>query len=518
MMREYAKAAGWVALVLLLGTGVSYAVRGIADLGLWIPLTLGLGLGVWWLVVFRVEAVGVLASRRARQGANSVVYTLAVAAIAVLLQALVAGNDHSFDLSKGKTFTLADETVKTLSALESPVKILAFYAPDQRGEFEDLLKRAKKVNPSKFDYEFVNLNKDPLIAEQYGVRSLGTAVAVAGDKSESFNGPKEEDLLNAISKVSRGSRKNVYFLEGHQERSVNSSDPAGASKLKAGLEGAGFSVRGLNFATAGAKVPEDCAALVLAGPRSDLLAPELQALSDYLARGGRVIAAVDPRVQAPALLAWLAKAGIKLDEDIIIDLNPFNQLAGGSPVAPVIQDFDGSHPASKDLRALQGQAIFPQARSLELSGLPDGATGSVLARTFPTAFGWTGSGNRAPARPGPGDKKGPLALAAAVEAPAKAFGGEDNAPKARLVVLGSSQLLANSLVVVFNNQDLVVNSLRWLADDEKRIALAPKPKTNSPLIMDAGSLRMLWWSFILLSLACIAAGVGVWILRRREAV
>jgi ABC-type uncharacterized transport system involved in gliding motility auxiliary subunit len=519
MRRDYAKAAGWAALLLALVTGVSYAVRSQADAGLWVPLALTLALAGFWLSELRDEVLQALRSRSARQGANSAVYALAVLAIAVLLQAFIANHDLSLDLSKGKQHTLADETVKTLKALDRPVQVLAFYGPEQRGAFEDLLKRAKKLNPARFDYEFVNINKEPLKAQQYGVRSLGTAVAVAGDKTESFSGSGEEDLLNALRKVSSGGKKQLYFLQGHQERSPQDTQPGGASELTKGLEAASFVVRPLNLASgASAEVPEDAAAVVLAGPRSDLLAPELDALTRYLGRGGRVVVAADPRVGTPALKAWLAKAGAKLGEDIVIDFNPFNQVFGGSPVAPVIQDFDAAHPITRDLRSLQGQVIFPQTSTVALGPLPNGATGTVLARSLATAFGWTGQGSQAPNKPGPGDTRGPLDLAVAIEAPLSAFGGEDSdAKKARLVVLGTSQMMANQLVVVFNNQDLLVNSLRWLADEEQRIALAPKPRENSPLLLDRGRLQLVWWSFILMALGAAGMGVLVYTLRRRAA-
>jgi ABC-type uncharacterized transport system involved in gliding motility auxiliary subunit len=519
MPRHLAKLCGWAALVLGLITGLSYAIRGMADLGLWIPLVLTLALAGAWFSVFKSEALQQLRSRGARQGAFSAVYALAVIVIAVLLQAFISNNDQSLDLSKDKQYTLADETVKTLKGLENKVQILAFYSPDQRGGFEDLLKRAKKVNPGSFDFEFVNINKEPLKAQQYGVRTLGTAVAVSGDKSESFNGNREEDLLNAILKVSAGGKKQVYFLQGHQERNVDDASAGGASELKKGLEAGGFLARGVNLASLPkAELPEDAAAVILAGPHTDLLAPELEALTRYLARGGRVIAAVDPRTQTPALKAWLAKAGAALGDDIVIDFNPFNQIVGGSPLAPVVQDFDGSHPVTRDLKQNGGQVLFPQTRSVSLGKLPEGATGSALAHSLPSAFGWMGTGNNVPNKPSGADKRGPLDLGVAIEAPLKAFGGADGGDKkARLIVLGTSQFMANQLVVVFNNQDFLVNGVRWLADEEKRIALAPKPKENNPLILDRGRMKLLWWSVLLLALGSAGAGMAVYTLRRRAA-
>lgn len=182
MKRDYAKAAGWICLALFALTGVSYAVRGAADLWLWLPLGTGLVLAAFWFAEFSREAVAVVTSRRARQGGQSAVYTLAVVAIVVLLQGLAVNSGVSFDLTKNKTFTLSDETVKVVKALDQKVRFLAFYGNEDRATFEDLLKRVKELNPSKVDYEFVNLNGNPLLAQEYGVRALGTTVLVAGTR------------------------------------------------------------------------------------------------------------------------------------------------------------------------------------------------------------------------------------------------------------------------------------------------------------------------------------------------
>jgi ABC-type uncharacterized transport system involved in gliding motility auxiliary subunit len=518
MRRDYAKAAGWAALALALITGVTYAVRNQADLWLWLPLGLALILGGLWLMEFKAQAAEVLRSRRTRQGANAVVFSLAVLVIAVLLQALAVSNDVSADLTKDKAYTLSDETVKTVKGLSTKVQVFAFYGNEGRAAFEDLLMRVKKLNPGSFDYDFVDPTSKPLLAQEYGIHALGTSVVVDGEQKESFNGSKEEDLLNALLKVSAGEKKQVYFLAGHQERDITDGQAGGASALKAGLEAANFVVRPLNLGSvAAADVPEDAAAVVVAGPRTDLLAPELDALTRFLGRGGRVLGAVDPRAKVPGFKAWLAKGGVALGEDIVIDVNPFNQIFGGSPLAPVIQDFDPNHPVTKDLVQAHGQAIFPQTRTVGLGKLPDGATGTVLAHSLGTAFGWTGTGNSAPTKPGPHDKKGPLDLMVAIDAPVKAFGGDAASDKkARLVVVGSSVLLCNNGVAAFNNQDLMVNSMRWLADEEKRIALAPKKAENSPLLLDRGRLQLVWWSFILMALGALGTGVLV-TLRRRSA-
>jgi hypothetical protein len=513
------KIAGAAGLLFLLLTAVTYTVRGMADAWTWTPLALGLGLGAWWLAVYRQHALAVLRERRLRHGANSAIYSLLVLAILALLQAFVVNHDATADLTKDKAHTLSDEMVKTVKNLDQNVQVRAFYGADNRQAFEELLQRVKRVNPGHFDFEFVNPNAKPLLAKELGVRSFGTTVVQSGDKRETINSAKEEDLLNAVLKVSSGGKKTVYLLTGHQERSLNDTQITGASELRKSLDNATFVTQELNLVLK-PEVPADAAVVLIVGPRMDLGAPELAGLSRYLGRGGRVFAAMDPRQNTPGLTAWLAKAGVNLGNDIVIELNPYNQVLGLGPDTPLVQTYDAGHPATRDLAAQGGASILMVARTATLGKLPEGATGTVLAKSLPTAFAWRGSGNNAPPKPGPGDLKGPVDLMVAVDAPVKAFGGDAKAPaelRARLVVLGNSEALANRLLPVpnFNNQSLVLNSVRWLADEEKRIALAPKNSENSPLVLDRARASLIRWSFFLLLLATLGAGIAVLRARRR---
>jgi ABC-type uncharacterized transport system involved in gliding motility auxiliary subunit len=523
MNKEYAKIAGWSGLALLLAAGISYATRGIADWTLWAPLALGLASALWWLSVFRTEAAEVILRRRTRQGANSLVLSLAVLTILVLVQAIIVAHDKSWDLTNNKEHTLSDELVKAVKNLDEPVDVKAFFGPDGREGFEELLGQAKLQNPSKFSYEFINPNKEGLLAKDLGVRSFGTSVVESGDKRESITSTKEEDLVNAIVKVSSGIKKSVYVLTGHQEASLGDTQQFGVSAMKTALENATFMTHELNLVAGGqgkVEVPEDAAALIVPGPRLDIPGPELDAMTRYLGRGGRIFVSLDPRQHTPGLLAWLAKDGVVMDDDIVIELNPYNQLMNLGPESALVQTFDRSHPATRDLASQGGTAVFTLARTVSLGKLPAVVTGTVLARSLGTAYGWKGAGNQPPRKPGPGDLKGPLDLMVSVEGPVSAFGGDASDKKARLVAIGNTGALGNAWMANPStaNQALFLNCVRWLADEEKRIALPPKPQENSPIILDAGRASLIRWVMFLLLAATLGTGVAVGRARRRASV
>jgi ABC-type uncharacterized transport system involved in gliding motility auxiliary subunit len=521
MRLDWNKYAGLAGLALLIVAALIYTGQGSAGLAVWLPLGLGVAALAMYVVENREEALGILASRQARQGANSVFLGLLALTCAAFLQAIISNHDFSWDLSQGKVHTLADETLKAVRGLDQDVLVYAFDQPGaQANEAQDLLERVRKENPSRFKYEIVDMNKKPLLAEQYAVRTEGTLVLVAGNRSETVSAAKEEELVNALLKVGSTVSRVIYVVGGHGEKFIADTQATGLSELKKGLESATYTVREISLSQS-PKVPEDCSSLLIAGPRSDFVGPELSILDEYLGRGGRVVFALDPRTRIGALSAWLKKAGIVVGDDVVVDFNPVNQLFGGSPISPIIANFDREHPITKGLVETRSQIIVPLARSVSLEAkMPPEAHGTAIASTFNSAWAYKGTANAIPNKPTASDTKGPLSLAVAVETDPKLYiknPGDAGSKPGRLVVLGSSGMLGNQAIAMFNNQDFLVNSVRWLCDDEKHIAIAPRNEATAPLALEHSTMGLIWWSVILLSLGTLGLGIAV-LMRRRRAL
>ncbi len=521
MLIDHARVAGYFGLLCLVVAGGLWLVLGLLTWPLWLLLALDLGGLTWYLTEKRDEALAMLRSRSARGGANSVLYTLLFLAVAVLMQALLSAPDWSLDLTKQKNYSLSDETLKTVKGLGEKIKVYAFFGQGEgpREELDSLLKRVRKLNPARFDYEFVDVNKKPLLASRLAVRQMGVSVLVAGaneERAETFNGTKEEDLLNALAKVLRSNSKVVYSVVGHQERGLQDQGPEGAGELAKVLGNAGFNGRSINLVLQ-PELPADAASLLILGSQTEFQPSEIKALDNYMARGGRLVIAIEPRKRHRILIAWLAKAGIQVGDDLVLDYNPFNQVYGGSPLAPIVNTFDPTHPITQAMARQQGQMLLPLVSSVTPSEpAPDGVFARWIVRSLPSAFAWRGSGAQAPRGPGPKDLRGPVDLVAVSEVPVSVYGGKGDA-KARLLVIGSAMLLSNQAIVGFNNQDFLVNGVRWLGDEEQRIAIAPKAVENAPLLLDAGRLKLIWLGSLGMFLAALITG-GVIFVRRRRAV
>jgi ABC-type uncharacterized transport system involved in gliding motility auxiliary subunit len=92
--------------------------------------------------------------------------------------------------------------------------------------------------------------------------------------------------------------------------------------------------------------------------------------------------------------------------------------------------------------------------------------------------------------------------------------GKENG-NGRFVVVGTSRWIGNGFLPFNGNRDLYLNMLNWLSSDEDLISIRPKDPEDRRLNMNARQASMLFWgSVVMLPLAIVFAGVGVWWKRR----
>ena len=101
------------------------------------------------------------------------------------------------------------------------------------------------------------------------------------------------------------------------------------------------------------------------------------------------------------------------------------------------------------------------------------------------------------------DKKGPVAIAAAVSAPAnvtppaaEATGGkkEGDKPKpaeTRIVAFGDSDFVSNAAIRVPGNLPLFMNTMNWLAQQENLIAIGPRDPQDRRITLTAGQQQLI---------------------------
>ena len=215
-------AVGLGFLALLLALFVHWLAIGPA----WLPQALaGVG-GVLILLypaMFPDKIIALFRSRSTQAGTNIVLMSLIFIGIMAAVNFLGYRYHKRFDLTANKEYSLSPQTVRVLQDLEEPVHAIAFFTDQdpRRARVEDLLREYAQVT-GKFTYEFVNPNREPGKARQYGLTRLGVVILVRGDRREEADIFDEEDLTSAIIRVTRDEPKVVYFTIGHGERDPHS--------------------------------------------------------------------------------------------------------------------------------------------------------------------------------------------------------------------------------------------------------------------------------------------------------
>ncbi len=458
-------------------------------------LLLGAGGAAWTLalVLSWRDLNAYLTKRSARYGLNALVLSFLVVTILFLLGFLADRHGARMDLTANREYSLSEKTLKVLQGIPKRIDVHVFYARTERDPVRDLLREYTR-RTAMLRVHMDDLNKDPEVAERYGVTGLGTIVFDAGDKTERIQALSEEDVTNAIIKVSRPGRKKVYFLTAHGEKDIAAKGIAGYAAVAAALQRENYDPQTLSLAQGGS-IPADCEVLVVAGPKSRLIDSERLAIQRYLESGRRLFLLFDPRFQS-GLEDYLLNWGIEVGNDRVVDPSPTGQLLGRGPTTPLVNRY-GVHPITKQFRL---PTYFELVRSVRpFSRYSGRVQAAVLA--FTSEQSWADSDiNSGQVRFGdPGDVPGPVPIAmaarldvlggqpelegalstskpadAAVSGEALSAAGAVSPSEARLVVIGDSDFANNRNFADMGNGNFFLNCVAWLAQDEDLIAVRPK--------------------------------------------
>jgi ABC-type uncharacterized transport system involved in gliding motility auxiliary subunit len=513
--------------IALLISGVSLLVLGSAaalvtgDFSLFPLITMALGAIATGAYAFlnRKEVAEMFVNRGTRQGLSSLVYTLLVISIIVVIQAIFTVNSAQIDLTKNKKHTLADETKKALSGLKTEINSYYFYgASQQNGAIQDMLEKYAAAS-GKFKAESIDADKNPAFAKRYSVDRYNLVVLERKDTGsfEKVDQLTEESLTNALIRLTKGEKKKIYFTKGHGEPALDAppADKSGYSVLRQELQAYNYEVNPLELFSA-AGVPADCGLLVIAGPQIDLFPQETSAVRQYLSRGGKLLVLYPGFTNTPGLSALLNDYGLTAHNDVVID--KMGRMFGGDVLMPIISSYE-QHPITKAFRVA---TFMPVTRTFELKPGTAGVVLSPLARTNPGSFGETdlnGVKKGAAMFDAKTDYASPLSVAAAIDADNSVFRADASAvtnnSRARIVVLGSSDMANNSYLNASGNKDFVLNSINYLAEEGDNISIRPRDNSFEPVFLSKLQGRLLFIiPMIFMPLLVVAVGILVYVRRK----
>jgi ABC-type uncharacterized transport system involved in gliding motility auxiliary subunit len=189
-------------------------VLGIVLIGLWAVLSLD---------QLRDRLSSGEARRAGKYGTSAVLSTLASLAIVASVAFLTTRYTYRVDASEAGLHSLSDQTLGVLAALEQDVEVVAFYAPLETPKVRDVLDRYGYAS-ERFSVQYADPNARPDLVERFGIDATklneGVVRVAIGAESVDVADPTEQNLTNALVKLTRTGEKKVYFLEGHGERPI----------------------------------------------------------------------------------------------------------------------------------------------------------------------------------------------------------------------------------------------------------------------------------------------------------
>jgi len=508
-------AAGVV--MILVGVASYYATRSLHGMSAFSAANVAIG-----LVLLVIGAVAQARRFRGFSGAESRRVVLRWTAILVGALVLVVGLDvwarvmtARIDLTVDRMYTLSDESLLLCKELEKkggpPVELVFFedalLAKDVRllvDAYDDTCPGVKVRDASR--------REPPQAARDIYTTTATTVIACRGEVCDPVGYPSERNITTAVARFTREHAIRVYFTIGHGEIDLASESETGFSGIASLLRDQGFDPQAF-VGPAASEVPADADLVVVAAPERDLMPEELAVLDAYLTRGGRLLVLADAGQRSSFYSEFLPRWGFTLDDAVVLDRASSPLLQDPKPVNLIVHTFAPLNPVTRNLSA-RTMLLLPRARPVELARKP--APDDKLERAaFASQRAWV-SRDVAAALAGkdvePPDAKDSQQISiVATGLYPRGNGEEDTSHQARIVVIGNRDFASNRLLEALYNRDLFLNAVRWLANDEQRIAITDKAWTpvQDPLTLQTTVAYFYFLAFALPE-ALLLLGIFAW--------
>ncbi|MCR5426250.1 MAG: Gldg family protein [Lachnospiraceae bacterium] len=494
--------------------------------------------------------------RQLRFGAFSTGMIVVAVAIAVLVNALVRQLPEEktvIDVTSNRLYTLTDQTREYVDTMAEDVTIYVWSAEDSMDQtVVKTLDRYASLS-DHIRVEYVDPRVNPRFYTSYAesaptagslivVSDLRSKVIEASDLYEStyaydessYYGYSEQvtgydaegQITAALNYVLSEDMPVVYLITGHGERSLETSYTSALAKANVTSES-------LHLMDVDA-IPDDAAALMILGPTSDLSADDVEKVTAYLERGGKVMITLTmTEEELPNLQSLLAYMGLSTESGIVVEesaehyyRNPFFELPEMS-YSTYTAGVNGTY-----------YVFSPYNCGLRIPEDTDEITYDVFLKSSDDAFLMKDYVNATDYSQKEGDPDGPFALGVEAvktldasgdatadgasgdaDGDATADGASADAISATMIVLASAETFTEAAdeMVSGANRTVFMNIVSAFSDQELNVSIPAKSYDMQLLsVTQAGIIRLGVLLVILLPLGCLIAGFVIWMRRRRR--
>jgi len=481
--------------------------------------------------------------KRFLSGFNSSAATFLLFILVVMLNYISSRNYLRFDLTRDQFYKLSEKTESLLKSLPGQIRITVFIQPGHEiytlvyDDVLHLLREYEYVGGIHIQTERVDPDRNISLAEEIMTRhqldepnviifehgerrkivsanelmelDYGPVSRGAPPEKVSFRG--EQVFSSAILSITQARRPMVYYMQGHGERSFNDRDEyVGLSTIGQTIRRDDIDIEPFSFVEKNT-IPEDADALIIAGPTRPYASGELERITAYVNRNGRLILMLNSETDAgfgPLLNTW----GVESMNNIVVD--PTRTLSGFDLL---VADFD-EHPITANLKNITTIFYWPRALPLSIerpaeSRDADEPKATVIARSSAHAWAERDLEQRPYRFDTDSDIKGPVPVALAIEKGSEASLVMD-IRSTRVVLFGDVDFISNS-GLSGGNSDLFMNSLNWILKRDALMAVAARPVDQLKLMITQRQLTSLFWCVVVgVPMLTATMGMLVWWRRR----
>jgi ABC-type uncharacterized transport system involved in gliding motility auxiliary subunit len=473
-------------------------------------------------------------SRTLFYGGTSALAILLVAGILVFIVLLGTRHSLRWDLTRNQSQSLSTVSRTLLKEVDKPLTLTVFFPEGhpERQRAREILELYTRENP-QVNLRFLDPQRDPIRANEAGYRRPGNVLLEIDGRKQLAETFTEEPISEALRRVLQKERKKIYFLTGHGERS-GPREHLGFKVAKKALENEGYKLADLNLLKEG-EVPRDSTVAIIAAPQKNLLPMEVEALKAYLDRGGRLFILLEPFNDA-GLKIFLAGYGVNLNNGMIFEYNELSKALG--TIMPLATQYG----PSQITQGFNLPTLFPNPRPLFLNKELKTVTLQALVTTSSSSWMKLGQDwqkkwrqDKKPLYDPQQDQKGPFTVAALVEPQAEKKPKKVNknpaktkkkslepeksvkSPQAFLAVFGDVDFAADEFFNQLGNGDLFLNTVNFLAAEEKQISIRKNDRKLEPLRLTGWQTLIIFFvTVILLPLGMLTAGVAAYLRRRAQ--
>ena len=459
-----------------------------------------------------------------------------VVALTVVVNLIASALPETYtqiDATSQKLYSITEDTEKYLDTLKDDVTLYVMVNKNSKDDNVDRTLQKYASASKHVKVKYVDPNVSPTFASKYTDSDVtsNSIIVVCGDRSKvidynsdiyeysydsSYNYSVtgydcEGQVTAAIQYVTSESTTNVYELTGHDESTLSGDFSEVFQKRF-------MNVESLSLLTVDA-IPEDCQALFITAPQSDLSEDDLSKLSQYLGNGGKIYLSIDYSKwnDLTNFKKLLSDNSIETTESLLAETDRSYYYQSPFYLLPNVENTEVSSSV-----AGMTQVFVPYSVGLTYTGEDDSNVTSFMttsdttiakaAANIAAVQSQADAANIASVQDG--DTQGQYSLGMMVT---NENGGE-------LCVLGSAMMCTDSAnqIVSGHNATLfngIVNALVTTDDEnsDNAVVIAAKDYTVSNLTVSANAMLVygiLWGIFM--PIVLIIIGIIVWARRRKR--